>query len=131
MQSITRVVCPSNHLDVLKIKGEDHLDETLVPAIDVTGNAVDQCLDPIDITFTIECPEADFARLTALASLRHLDAWHLPKQLPAVHDSLVLDFVSPEYIHGSHYATSGLINLSSTRTSSNVGLAQNNGGFSC
>ena len=104
VQAIARIVGAAHHFDIVHLERKHHVDEALVAAVDVTGNAVDQHLDPVDIAFAIECAEARLARLGAHAGLGELDAGQLAEQFPAVGDVLVLDLVGAEHVDRTHDA---------------------------
>ena len=94
VQAVARVIGAAHHLDVFQIQRENHVDETLVAAVDVARYAVDQRLDAIDVALAVERTEGHLAGLGAHARLGQLDAGHLAHQLPTVHHVLILDLVA-------------------------------------
>ena len=104
VQTVSRIVGAAHHFDVGDVQRKHHVDEALIAAVDVAGDSVDQRLDAIDVALAVERAERRLPRLGALARLGQLDARHLPKQLPAVHDILVLDLIAAHHVDRRQHA---------------------------
>ena len=99
VQAIARVVGAAHHFDVVQLQRKDHVNEALVAAVDVAGDAVDQHLDAVDIALAVEGAERGLARLGAHAGFGELDAGQLTQQFPALHHVLVFDFVCAQDVY--------------------------------
>ena len=103
VQAIARIVGTAHYFDVADVEREQHVDEALVAAVDVAGDAIDQRLDGIEVALTVEGAEADLARFSTLPGFGELDAGHLPEQFPAVRDVAVFNLVCTQDVHrGQH-----------------------------
>ena len=99
VQAIARVVGAAHHFDVVQLQRKDHVNEALVAAVDVAGDAIDQHLDAVDIALAVEGAERGLARLGAHAGFGELDAGQLTQQFPALHHVLVFDFVCAQDVY--------------------------------
>ncbi|KAG1447411.1 hypothetical protein G6F57_017079 [Rhizopus arrhizus] len=99
VQAVARVVGPAHHFDVADFQREQHVDEALVAAVDVAGDAVDEGLDGVEVALAVEGAEADLARFGPLPGFGELDAGHLAEQFPAVRDVAIFDLVRAQHVH--------------------------------
>ncbi len=130
VQPIARVVGAAHHFDVLDVQREDHVDETLVAAVDVAWHPIDEGLDPIDVALAVERAERDLARLRALPGFGELNPRHLSQQLPTVHYVLVLDLIATQHIDRCQhiFGAQGATNAGRSRMG-NVHIAEDDGGI--
>ncbi len=107
VQAVARVVGAAHDLDVVDVQRKHHVDEALVAAVDVAGNAVDQDFDAVEVALAIERAEGGLAGLRALAGFGQLHARHLAEQFPAVGDVLLMHLVAAHHIHRGQHAVRG------------------------